>query len=263
VLLTHDDIADRARFLNARHTLRALLGLGVVPIINENDTVAVEEIKYGDNDRLAALVSTLVSADALVILTDVEGLRDAAGVRIPVVTDVDREAAPVAGASTADGVGSGGMASKVQAAKVATRSGIPALVAPGREPGILERALGGDDVGTLFLPASERISGRKHWIAYGSRACGRVTVDDGAVRALVEQGRSLLPAGIVAVDGDFGIGDPVGLFDSTGTEFGRGLAGYSADDVRQLMGVHSADIERTLGYKYLDEVIHRDDLVLL
>lgn len=263
LLLTHDDIADRKRFLNARHTLRALLEMGVVPIINENDSVAVEEIKYGDNDLLAALVCNLISADALLMMTDVEGLRDAAGVRIPVVRDIDREAVPVAGTSRADGVGSGGMASKVQAAKAAARSGVASMIVPGREPGILTRALGGDDVGTLFVPADARMSSRKHWIAYSSKPVGQLVVDEGAHRALVQGGKSLLPAGVVAVQGSFDLGDVVSLVTLNGTEFARGLAGYRSSDVERIRGLHTADIEPTLGYKYLDEIIHRDDLVLL
>ncbi|MEO8554545.1 MAG: glutamate 5-kinase, partial [Kofleriaceae bacterium] len=191
VLLTHDDLGDRRRFLSARLTLRALLDHGVVPIINENDTVATEEIKFGDNDQLAALVCNLVSADALVILTDVEGVRDASGVRMPIVRDIEREAAPVARGSTS-GVGSGGMASKVGSARIVTRTGIPAIVAPGRETSVLVRVLAGEDLGTLFVPPPRELSARKHWIAYGSKPSGTITVDAGAARALVEQQRSLL-----------------------------------------------------------------------
>src|SRR4029079_12873392 len=174
VLLTHDDLGDRKRFLSARLTLRALLDLGVVPIINENDTVATEEIKFGDNDQLAALVCNLVSAEVLVILTDVEGVRDASGVRMPIVRDIDREAAPVAGKS-GSAVGSGGMASKVGSARIVTRTGVPAIVAPGREPDVLVRVLSGSDVGTLFVPGGGVLSSRKHWIAYGSKPAGRLT----------------------------------------------------------------------------------------
>src|SRR5439155_8683420 len=170
VLVTHDDLGDRRRFLSARLTLRALLDHGVVPIINENDTVATDEIKFGDNDQLAALVCNLVSADCLIILTDVEGVRDASGVRMPIVRDIDREAAPVAGGSTS-GVGSGGMASKVGSARMVTRTGVTAVVAPGREPDVLVRALGGADIGTLFVAsgAGGVLSARNHWIAYGSQ----------------------------------------------------------------------------------------------
>jgi glutamate 5-kinase len=263
LLLTHDDIADRKRFLNGRHTLHALLEAGVVPVINENDSVAVEEIKYGDNDLLAALVCNLVSADVLIILTDVDGLHDGAGVRIPLVQDVDREAAPVAQSSRADGVGSGGMASKVQAAKAAARSGVITVVAPGRRPNVIAETLAGRDLGTLFLPQASRMSSRKHWIAYGSKAVARIIVDDGARRALAEEGRSLLPAGIVRVEGEFDLGDVVTLATEQGGAFARGLVGYRSEDVRRIMGRHSADVEAILGYKYLDAVMHRDDLVLL
>jgi glutamate 5-kinase len=263
VLLTHDDLGDRRRFLSARLTLRALLDQGVVPIINENDTVATEEIRFGDNDQLAALVVNLVSADLLVMLTDVEGVRDAAGVRMPVVRDVDREAAPVAGKSTGDGVGSGGMASKVGSARAVTRTGIPAVIAPGRAPTVLLDVVAGADVGTLFVPGAGVLSARKHWIAYGARPAGRLVIDDGARRALAEQGKSLLPKGIAGVEGEFGPGETVSVVGPDGLEIARGLAAYGADDLRKIRGLHSSDIEATLGYKSLDEAIHRDDLVIL
>ncbi len=263
VLVTHDDLGDRARFLSARQTLRALLDHGVVPIINENDTVATEEIKFGDNDQLAALVCNLTSADLLIMLTDVEGVRDAAGVRIPVVRDLEREAAPVAGASTRDGVGSGGMASKVGSARMVMRTGIPAVVGPGRVPTVLLDILAGHDVGTLFLPAGDVLSSRKHWIAYGTRPAGRLVVDDGARRALVEQGRSLLPRGITTIEGEFSVGETVSVVTSAGTEVARGFVSYGAAELRKIRGLHSAEIEGILGYRSVDEAIHRDDLVLL
>jgi glutamate 5-kinase len=265
VLLTHDDLGDRRRFLSARLTLRALLDHGVVPIINENDTVATEEIKFGDNDQLAALVVNLIGADALVILTDVEGVRDAHGVRMPIVVDIERQAVPVAGGSTS-GVGSGGMASKVASARIVTRTGVPAIVAPGREPDILPRVLAGDDLGTLFVPGPDILSARKHWIAYGAKPAGRLHVDDGAARAVREQGKSLLPAGVAAVDGEFELGDTVSVMVAGPTgplEIARGLAAYPAADLRKISGLQSAAIEATLGYKGLDEAIHRDDLVIL
>ena len=261
VLLTHDDLGDRRRFLSARLTLRALLDHGCVPIINENDTVATEEIKFGDNDQLAALVCNLVSADVLVILTDVEGVRDANGVRMPIVRDIDREAAPVAGGSTS-GVGSGGMASKVGSARMVTRTGIPAVVAPGREPDAIVRVLAGADVGTLFV-AGKGLSARKHWIAYGGRPAGKITVDDGAARALREGKKSLLPAGIVGVDGAFELGDTVSIVTREGHEIARGLAAYPAGDLLKIQGLQSGAIEATLGYKSSEEAIHRDDLVIL
>ena len=265
VLLTHDDLGDRRRFLSARLTLRALLDHAVVPIVNENDTVATEEIKFGDNDQLAALVCNLVSADALVILTDVEGVRDASGVRMPIVRDIDREAAPVAGGSTS-GVGSGGMASKVGSARIVTRTGVPAIVAPGREPDVIVRVLAGEDLGTLFTPPGPGVSvlsSRKHWIAFGAKPEGRLTVDDGAIRALREGGKSLLPAGIKAVAGDFELGDTVSVVSATGVEIARGLVAYPAGELRKISGLQSAAIEARLGYKSIDEAIHRDDLVIL
>lgn len=264
VLLTHDDLGDRRRFLSARLTLRALLDHGVVPVINENDTVASEEIKFGDNDQLAALVCNLVSADALVILTDVEGVRDASGIRIPIVRDIEREAAPVATGSTS-GVGSGGMASKVGSARIVTRTGVPAIVAPGREPDVITRVLAGLDVGTLFTPppASGKLSSRKHWIAYGAKPEGRLTVDDGAVRALTEGCKSLLPAGITGVHGEFELGDTVSVVTGAGLEIARGLVAYPAGDLRKISGLQTAAIEARLGYKSIDEAIHRDDLVIL
>jgi glutamate 5-kinase len=262
VLLTHDDLGDRRRFLSARMTLRALLDHGVVPIINENDTVATEEIKFGDNDQLAALVCNLVSADALVILTDVEGVRDASGVRMPIVRDIDREALPVAGGSTS-GVGSGGMASKVGSARIVTRTGVPAVIAPGREPDVIVRALAGDDIGTLFTPRGDVLSSRKHWIAYGAKPLGTLVVDDGAVRAVKDGGKSLLPAGITRVDGEFELGDTVSVVTSAGVELARGLVAYPSDELRKISGLQSSAIEARLGYKSIDEAIHRDDLVIL
>jgi glutamate 5-kinase len=262
VLLTHDDLGDRARFLSARMTLRALLDHQCVPIINENDTVATEEIKFGDNDQLAALVCNLVSADLLVILTDVEGVRDANGVRMPIVRDIDREAVPVAG-GTVSGVGSGGMASKVGSARIVTRTGVPALVAPGREPDVIVRALAGEDLGTLFVPSTGVLSSRKHWIAYGAKPAGKLVVDDGAIRALRDGGKSLLPAGIISVQGDFQLGDTVSVVAANGSELARGLVAYPADELRKIQGLQSAVIEARLGAKTIDEAIHRDDLVIL
>ncbi len=266
VLLTHDDLGDRRRFLSARLTLRALLDHGVVPIINENDTVATEEIKFGDNDQLAALVVNLASADALVILTDVEGVRDANGVRMPVVRDIEREAAPVAGGSTS-GVGSGGMASKVGSARIVTRTGVPAIVAPGREADVITRVMAGQDLGTLFVPPrlvqGGKLSSRKHWIAFGAKPEGRLVVDDGAERALKTGGKSLLPAGIREVHGEFELGETVSVVNANNVEIARGLVAYPAADLRRISGLQSGAIEARLGYKSIDEAIHRDDLVIL
>jgi glutamate 5-kinase len=267
VLLTHEDVADRARFLSARHALFALLeDFRAVPIINENDTVATDEIRFGDNDGLAALVVNLCGADALIVLTDVNGLHDAdparGGRRIPLVADIDEQVASVAGGPTS-GLGLGGMASKVQAAKIAGRSGVPTVVAEGRRPDVLAAALAGEDIGTLFLPSAGRLASRKHWIAFALRPAGAVTVDAGARAALVEKRKSLLPSGILGVSGTFSAGDAVSVLDAGGREFARGLCAYSAEEVERIRGRRSADIELCLGYKNLDEVIHRDDLVIL
>jgi glutamate 5-kinase len=263
VLLTHDDMGDRRRFLSARHTLRALLDHGVVPIINENDTVATEEIKFGDNDQLAALVCNLISADLLIILTDVEGVRGADGVRMPIVVDIDREAAPVAGGSRGDGVGSGGMASKVASARIVTRTGVPAVVAPGRQADVLSQVLSAADVGTLFVPGDGILSSRKHWIAYGAKPSGQLVIDPGAVRALVDQQRSLLAAGVIRVEGEFEVGDTVSVRAEDGRELARGLCGYGAAELQKIRGQQSSAVESVLGAKGPAEVIHRDDLVIL
>jgi glutamate 5-kinase len=209
-------------------------------------------------------VCNLISADVLVILTDVEGVRDANGVRMPIVRDIDREAAPVAGASTS-GVGSGGMASKVGSARIVTRTGVPAIVAPGREPDVIARVLAGADLGTLFVPpgAASQLSSRKHWIAYGAKPLGRLIVDEGAARAVKDSGKSLLPAGITQVEGDFELGDTVSVVTRSGVELARGLVAYPSVDLRKISGLQSAAIEATLGYKSTDEAIHRDDLVIL
>jgi glutamate 5-kinase len=266
VLLTHDDVRDRRRYLNARRALSELLSLGAVPVINENDTVSVDEIKFGDNDRLAALTTSLVEADALVILTDVEGLFDGdpadGAALIPEVLDVDTQAAPVAGGSGST-VGTGGMASKVQAAKVAGHFGVVTVVASGRRPRPVSSILDGEQAGTVFWPSVSRLQSRKHWIAYALRPAGTLVVDAGARRALVEAGRSLLPSGVRAVRGRFGAGDAVSVVDEAGSEFARGLCAFDAEEVERIAGRRSSELEALLGYKSVDEVIHRDDLVLL
>jgi glutamate 5-kinase len=266
VLLTHDDVRNRARYLNARHALNELLGLGAVPIINENDTVSVDEIKFGDNDRLAALVTSLVEADALVILTDVDGLYDGdpkQGAKlIPEVRDIDREALPVAGGSSS-GIGTGGMTSKVEAARIAARFGVVTIVASGRRARPVSSLLEGAPDGTVFWPTLNRLQSRKHWIAYALRPSGELVVDAGAKRALVEGKKSLLPSGVREVRGKFGAGDAVSLVSPDGVEFGRGLCAFDSDEVRKIAGKRSSELEAALGYRAVDEVVHRDDLVLL
>jgi glutamate 5-kinase len=267
VLLTRDDLSNRRRYLNAKHAMTALLEWRVVPIVNENDTVVVEEIKLGDNDYLSALTATLVDADLLIVLSDVDGLhtvdprRDPAAPLVPLVPAVTAAIEAMAG----DGgpLGVGGMATKLAAAKQASVSGIPTVIADGRRPGVLAAVLDpAAEVGTLVLPVSDRLARRKHWIAYTLRPGGTLVVDDGARRALTAQGRSLLPSGVREVHGSFGAGACVLCVGPDGREFARGLANYGAAELAKIKGRHSRDIEAVLGYKVSDEIIHRDDLVL-
>lgn len=268
VLLTQEDISARTRYLNARNTLLVLLRFRVVPIVNENDTVAVEEIKVGDNDNLAALVAHLIDADLLVILTDVDGLytgdpRVDPGARwLPTVEAVTEEIERLAW--DADGqVSVGGMSTKLEAARKVTSSGIPMVIASGREPGTLPRVLRGESVGTYFVPRGDRLQGRKRWIAFAVPPQGRLSVDAGARSALIERGKSLLPSGVVAVEGEFHAGEVVSLSAPDGKEFARGLTNYDAAELRKIQGAKTGAIEELLGYKSFDEVIHRDNLVLL
>ena len=269
VLLTADDLRNRTRYLNAQHTFEHLLRHGVVPIVNENDSVAVEELKFGDNDRLSALVAGLVGADLLVILTDVEGLyagdpRTGNVPLVELVEDLDAHIASGVAGGAVSAVGTGGMASKLLAARSAAHRGIATVVASGMVPGVLLRIVDPDDAtGTLFLPRSTPMRSRKHWIAHGLPMAGSLVLDDGAVAAVTRKGSSLLPAGITAVEGDFARGDCVRCVDAQGREWARGLASYGAADCRAILGQPSARIEEILGYHEADEVIHRDDLVVL
>ena len=261
ILLTHADLADRERYLNARGAIDALIDLGAVPVINENDTVAVDEIRFGDNDQLAAMVATLIGADLLALLTDVEGLLDASGQRLSIVEDASSVAA-LAEHGKGD-LGTGGMASKLESARRATLRGIPAVIADARDPDVLARVLAGADVGTPFMPHGARLASRKHWIAYTLRPRGALIVDAGAVTALRNGGRSLLPAGVLGARGDFAAGDAVTLVDVAGVEIARGLARYGTRDVARLAGVATREIAGILGFHGGDEIVHRDDLVLL
>jgi len=267
VLLTAEDLASRKRFLNARRTFERLLDEDVVPVVNENDTVAVEEIKVGDNDTLAALVAGCVEADLVVMLTDVEGLYDE-NPREPgaaLVHEVPRVTAEIE--RMAGGAGSersvGGMVTKVKAARRLAAQGVATALLSGRRPGALAALLAGEKVGTIFAAGRERLPARKGWLAAAARGKGVIVVDPGARRALVEQGRSLLPSGVRAVEGQFGVGDPVDIAVDPARPFARGLAGYGADEVRRIAGLKTSEIERALGYKYLDEIVHRDDMVVL
>jgi glutamate 5-kinase len=271
VLLTHEDLANRRRYINARHAFEALLQAGVVPVVNENDTVAVEEMRFnfGDNDNLSALVATLVSADLLVILSDVDGLytSDPAADRnarlVSLVGAADRSIERYV-VGPAGPLGTGGMASKVSAAFKANEAGVPCIIADGLNAGVLPAVFDAKrEVGTLFLPAGDPLQRRKHWIAHTLKPAGSLAVDAGARRAVVEQGRSLLPKGVAAVRGSFGAGECVSCLDAEGREFARGLVSYAAAEIEKIKGLHSKEIESALGYRIGDEVIHRDDLVVL
>ncbi len=268
ILLTADDLANRGRFLNARTTLESLLSAGVLPVINENDSVAFAEIKFGDNDNLSALVTSLAEADLLLILTDIEGLytadpcSDPDARLVPLVRSITRDVERMAGSSGSN-VGTGGMATKVSAAKKAARYGVPTILAPGKQPGIVTAALAGEEVGTYFVPVKEGLNRRKHWIAYTLRPTGKLLVDTGACRALLEKGTSLLPSGITGVEGRFERACCVRICGPDGVEIARGLADYSSLEVALLAGRKSSEIEQILGYRYGDEVVHRDNLVLV
>lgn len=268
ILLTHEDLSNRHRYLNARNTFFALLSHGVIPVVNENDTVVVDEIKFGDNDNLSALVAGLIDADLLLILTDTEGLYDKdprshADARLtPLVEKIDHNIEQMAG-GVGSSIATGGMITKVHAAKKASTIGIPTIIASGRDMNNIGKVFAAEKVGTLFLSQSEKLTSRKHWIGTVLKPKGKIVVDDGAREALISKGKSLLPTGIVGVEGDFGIGDAVLLEDKAGKGFAQGLAGYTHAEILLIMGHRSSRIEEILGYKYCDEVIHRDDLVIL
>jgi glutamate 5-kinase len=268
VLLTHADMADRQRYLNARSTLRTLLGLGAIPVINENDTVVTDEIKFGDNDTLGALVTNLVEADALVILTDQAGLYDCDPRRNPAAKLIARASAgdprleQMAG-GTGSALGKGGMITKVLAAKRAARSGAHTVIASGREADVLVRLAQGEAIGTLLTAETIPLAARKQWLADHLTVTGQLRLDAGAVKALVRDGKSLLPIGVVALSGEFLRGEVVGCLDADGREVARGLVNYSAGETRQIMRRPSSEIESVLGYVGEPELIHRDNLVLL
>ncbi len=269
ILLTHDDLADRGRYLNARHTIETLIGAGVVPVANENDTVVIDELRnFGDNDNLSALIAGLVEADILVLLSDVAGLytkdphAHADATLVPIVEDASRAVSSY----TMDGhgaLGTGGMASKFAAARKAAAAGIPTIIADGLHAGVLPVLFDPRQAAvTLILPRGDRLGRRKHWIAYTLKPTGTLIVDEGACAAITQKGRSLLPKGLKEVQGKFGSGECVRCIDVSGHEFARGLVNYSAAELDKIKGVHSARIETVLGYKLTEEVIHRNDLVL-
>ena len=268
VLLTHADLADRQRYLNARSTLRTLLDLGVVPVINENDTVVTDEIKFGDNDTLAALVTNLIEADALVILTDQPGLyesdpRKNAGAVLVTQADADDPKLEAMAGGSASALAKGGMVTKVHAARRAARSGAHTVIASGREADVLLRIAKGERLGTLLTARTAPIAARKQWLADHLTVSGLLTLDAGAAKALVRDGKSLLPIGVTAVSGDFARGEIVGCVNPDGRQVARGLVNYSAEETRRIMRRPSGEIESVLGYVDEPELIHRDNLVLL
>jgi glutamate 5-kinase len=265
VLLTVDDVTRRSHYRNAYRTFAKLLEMGVLPIVNENDTVATSEIRFGDNDRLAALVAHLVHADLLLMLSDVDGLYDGHPARpgttllTDVVSEADLARVDIGKAGPA-GVGTGGMQTKVEAARIATGAGIPVVLTSASQAGA---ALAGERVGTMFHPTGRRRPTRLLWLAHATEPKGRLVLDEGAVRAVTERRASLLPAGIVRVTGDFSGGDPVDLVDTTGATVARGLVNYDSDELPGLLGRSTRDLARELGSSYEREVVHRDDLVVL
>ena len=266
VLLTHDDLSDRQRYLNARSTLRSLLGLGVVPVVNENDTVVIDEIRFGDNDTLAALVANLLEADCLIILTDQAGLfdkdprnhKDAKLIDTASANDSSLEDL----VGKAGALGRGGMLTKLRAARLAARSGAATVIAYGHEPDVLASVLAGKAVGTLLSTEKEPLAARKQWLAGHLQLCGQLVLDDGAVKMLLESGCSLLSVGVTAVSGEFARGDVVACVDKKGIEVARGLVNYSAAEAEKIKGLPSAEMEEVLGYVDESELIHRDNLVL-
>lgn len=270
ILLTGDDLVNRKRYLNARNTLSTLLSWKVIPIINENDTVVVEEIKFGDNDNLSAMIALLMDADILINLTDIDGLytRDPRkyqdGELIQVVTtitkDIEKFASDIPGA-----LGTGGMLSKITAAKKVTAAGIPMLIARGEKPDILIKLFSGEEHGTFFIPKKEKLANRnrKCWIAFTLKPKGAIMIDDGAAAAILKRGKSLLPSGIVRVEGEFSVGAAVEFRRESNDEIlGTGLVNYCASDIRTIMGLKSGKIKKYLGHKSYDEVIHRDNLAI-
>ncbi|MGM0593241.1 MAG: glutamate 5-kinase [Pseudomonadota bacterium] len=267
VLLTHDDLSNRHRYLNARSTLRTLLDLGVVPVVNENDTVVTDEIRFGDNDTLAALVANLIEAELLVILTDQEGLcdkdpRQHTDAALIHETPVNAPGLEQMASGSGGALGRGGMLTKVRAARLAARSGTATLIAAGGREQVLQQLAAGERLGTLFIPDTEPLLARKQWLAGHLQVRGRLVLDAGAVKVLRESGRSLLPVGVKGVAGDFGRGEMVACVDEQGTEIARGLVNYSAEEARTIQGQPSQAIERLLGYVDEPELIHRDNLVL-
>ena len=267
ILLTLADLADRQRYLNIRNTLSTLMAWGAIPIINENDTVAVDEIKFGDNDNLAAMIANIIEADLFINLTTIGGLYDVnpnqsqKAKLIPLVHEFTEEIEAAATGDTSSS-GTGGMKSKVQAAKKVTAIGIPCIIAPGKKDKVLTDIIAGKEIGTLFLPMADRLNSKKYWIAFTLRPRGKLIIDDGAKKALLEKGKSLLPSGILDVEGEFNVGDPVNCISREGIIVAKGLVNFSSAEINRIKGIKTAQIRQVIGHKDYDEVIHRDNLVI-
>lgn len=267
VLLTREDFSDRRRFLNARNTLHALLQFGVIPVINENDTVAVDEIKLGENDTLSALVAGLVDAELLVLLSDIQGLctadprRDPGACLIREVPEITPEIESLAGGAGSK-LGTGGMATKISAARIAAHSGVSTVLACADEKDIILKVISGEQVGTVFWPCGNKLENRKQWIAYSSAVCGKIRVDEGAAAAMLKHGKSLLPSGVTGVEGQFDIGSTVSIVGPDNQEIARGITSYSSAEIDQIKGVQTREISRILGHKDYDEIVHRNNMAL-
>jgi glutamate 5-kinase len=267
ILLTGDDLNNRKRYLNARNTLCTLLSWQVVPIINENDTVMIEEIQFGDNDNLAAMITLLMDADILVNLTDIDGLytkdprTNSDADFIPLVSTIGEDIKKIAG-DIPGALGTGGMLSKINAAKKVTAAGIPMVIANGGRSDVLKKLFSGKDVGTFFTPKKKKLKSRKCWIAFTLKPKGVIRIDDGAAEAILNRGKSLLPSGIVGVEGEFSVGAPVEFRKTDDETLGTGLVNYSSTDIRKIMGLKSSQIKNRLGHKPYDDVIHRDNLAV-
>ena len=267
ILLTLSDLTDRQRYLNVRNTLSTLMEWGAIPIINENDSVAVDEIKFGDNDNLAAMIANIIEADLFINLTSTDGLYDCnpsvskKAKLIKVVSEFSEEIESAATGETSS-AGTGGMKSKIQAAKKVTAIGIPCIIASGKKENILADITSGKEIGTLFLPMADRLNSKKYWIAFTLRPRGRIVIDDGAKKALLEKGKSLLPSGIIDVEGNFDPGDPVTCVARDGSLLAKGLVNFNSSELNKIKGLKTSQISQVLGHKDYDEVIHRDNLAI-
>ena len=267
ILLTSEDLSSRKRYLNARNTLYTLLSWKVVPIINENDTVWIEEIKLGDNDNLAAMITLLMDSDVLINLTDIDGLYSKdprtcpEAELIPIVSNISKETEKLAG-DIPGALGTGGMISKIKAARKVNSAGVPMVIARGDLPNILLKLFAGQKHGTYFIPKNQKLASRKCWIAFSLKPKGTLKIDEGAVKALLKKGKSLLPSGIIAVQGDFGVGAPVEFQNRDNESVGIGLVNYSSTEIQKIRGLKSNHIKQVLGHKSYDEVIHRDNLAI-